>query len=361
MTDLVMNTFGSIYRLTSFGESHGPAMGGVVDGMPSGVKIDFDEVQRYVGRRSPDRSSHSTKRREADRVEFLSGFMDGVTLGTPIGFIVRNTDAHSADYDALRNVYRPGHADYTYQMKYGIRDHRGGGRASARETVSRMVAGALAMQVLKQRGVKITAYVTSIGDVSLPEGTSVDLSLADKTAVRCPDLETASRMEKLIMSAVKSGDTLGGTVRCVMSGVPVGLGEPVFGKLDAVLASAMMSIPAVKAVGVGQGARLASQKGSEAIDRFEVGAYGDIRLRDNKCGGVLGGISTGDDIYLDVAFKPVATMMRPIESVDVDAQLVTIEPRGRHDVCVVPRAVPVVEAMAAMVLLDQLLLSRATL
>ena len=354
-----MNTFGRIYRLTSFGESHGPAMGGVIDGMPSGAAIDIDEVQRYVSRRSPVDMSHSTSRREVDQVEILSGIFESKTLGTPIGFVVRNNDARSDDYESLRNIYRPSHADYTYQMKYGIRDHRGGGRASARETVSRMVAGALAMQVLKQYGVKIAAYVSRIGDVALIEGDSIDLSQIDNSAVRCPNIAVSQRMIETVAQAREQGDTLGGMVHCVMSGVRHGLGEPVFGKLDAVLASAMMSIPAAKAFSIGKGMEFAKMKGHEAIDSFEVGDYGEIRLRDNKSSGILGGISTGDDIYFDVAFKPVATMMREIQAIDCDGKPVTIEPHGRHDVCVAPRAVPIVEAMAAMVVLDALLIDKA--
>ena len=354
-----MNTLGRIYRLTSFGESHGPAMGGVIDGMPSGVEIDFAEVQQFVSRRSPVSAAHSTERRESDRVEFLSGFFEGKTLGTPIGFVIRNNDAHSNDYETLRNVYRPSHADYPYQMKYGIRDHRGGGRASARETVSRMVGGALAIQVLKQYGVKITAYVSRIGDVAIEEGAEIDLSQTDNSVVRCPDVAASQRMIDAVAQAREQGDTLGGMVHCVMSGVRHGLGEPVFGKLDAILASAMMSIPAAKAFGLGKGMAFAQMRGSEAIDYFEVGDYGEIKLRDNNSGGILGGISTGDDIHFDVAFKPVATMMREIQAIDSNGNTVAIEPHGRHDVCVAPRAVPIVEAMAAMVLLDALLIDKA--
>ena len=354
-----MNSFGRIYRLTSFGESHGPAMGGVIDGMPSGVEVSFDEVQRFVSRRSPVSAAHSTERIESDSVEFLSGFFEGKTLGTPIGFVIRNNDVRSNDYSALRDVYRPSHADYTYQMKYGIRDHRGGGRASARETVSRMVGGALAMQVLKQYGVKITAYVSRIGDVAIGDGDEIDLSQIDNSVVRCPNATVSQHMIDAVAQAREQGDTLGGMVHCVLSGVRHGLGEPVFGKLEAELASAMMSIPAAKAFGLGKGMAFAQMCGSEAIDYFEVGDYGEIKLRDNNSGGILGGITTGDDIYFDVAFKPVATMMREMETIDSDGNLMTIKPCGRHDVCVVPRAVPVVESMAAMVLLDAILIDKA--
>ena len=272
---------------------------------------------------------------------------------------MRNNDAHSDDYESLRNIYRPSHADYTYQMKYGIRDYRGGGRASARETVSRMVAGAFAMQVLKQYGVRITAYVSRIGGVALGESDEIDLSQIDNSVVRCPNTLVSHRMVEAVSQAREQGDTLGGMVHCVMSGVRHGLGEPVFGKLDAVLASAMMGIPAAKAFSIGKGMEFAKMKGHEAIDSFEVGDYGEIRLRDNKSGGILGGISTGDDIYFDVAFKPVATMMREIQAIDSDGNPVTVEPHGRHDVCVVPRAVPIVEAMAAMVVLDALLIDKS--
>ena len=357
-----MNTFGRIYRLTSFGESHGPAMGGVIDGMPSGVPIDLDEIQRALDRRRPGASALVTKRAEADRLEILSGLLDGKTLGTPIGFIVRNTDARSADYEQLRDVYRPSHADFTYQMKYGIRDHRGGGRASARETLSRVVAGAFAMQVLKKRGVEIKAYVSQVGNVELRTPyRQLDLSAVDKNKVRCPDSVAASRMKAAIIEARDQGDTLGGRVTCVVSGVRTGLGEPVAGRLDAELAAAMMSIPAAKAFSLGAGIDMASMKGSEARDPFVVGDYGQVCLEKNHSGGILGGISTGDDIYFDVYFKPVPTLMREVTTLNAAAQAVTIHPHGRHDVCVVPRAVPVVEAMASMVILDAELLARAAL
>lgn len=356
-----MNTIGHIYRLTSFGESHGPAMGGVIDGMPAGVTLDLDEVQRYVNRRTPTTHSHSTQRHETDQVEFLSGIFEGKTLGTPIGFIVRNLDAHSSDYDDLRTTFRPSHADFTYQMKYGTRDHRGGGRASARETVSRVVAGAIAMQVLKAQGIGITAFTTRIGSVALTDNDDINLSAIDNNALRCPNEHTYHKMAAEVEQARAQGDTLGGVVRCIATGVRAGLGEPTFGRLDAALAHAMMSIPAARAFNLGHGMQMAAMRGSEAIDHFIVGNYGDVHLLENHSGGVLGGISTGDDIYFDVAFKPIATMMRPIESIDINAREVTITPRGRHDVCVVPRAVPIVEAMTAITLLDMLLAARATL
>ena len=356
-----MNTFGHIFRLTSFGESHGPAMGGVIDGMPAGVPIDLAEIQRQVNRRRPGQSLLTTQRDESDTVEVLSGIFEGKTLGTPIGFIVRNKDVRIEDYEYIRNVYRPSHADYTYQMKYGIRDHRGGGRASARETVSRVVAGAFAMQVLKKFDIGIRAYVSQIGEVALKVGfQQLDLSQIDNNDVRCPDGDVAKQMVTAINEARSHGDTLGGRVTCVVHGVRPGLGEPVAGRLDAELASAMMSIPSAKAFSLGLGAAMASMCGSEALDPFERGDYGQVQLRYNYSGGILGGISTGDDIYFDVAFKPVPTLMQEMPAIDNDAQPVTIVPRGRHDVCVVPRAVPIVESMAAMALLDSLLLDKCS-
>lgn len=356
-----MNTFGHIFRLTSFGESHGPAMGGVIDGMPAGVPIDLAEIQRQLDRRRPGQSPLTTQRDESDDVEVLSGIFEGKTLGTPIGFIIRNKDVRSDDYEHLRNIYRPSHADYTCQMKYGVRDHRGGGRASARETASRVVAGAFAMQVLKKFDVSIKAYVSQIGDVALTAGyQQLDLSITDNNDVKCPDGAVAEQMVAVINEARSHGDTLGGRVTCVVQGVRPGLGEPVAGRLDAELASAMMSIPSAKAFSLGLGAAMSSMRGSEALDPFERGDYGQVQLRHNYSGGILGGISTGDDIYFDVAFKPVPTLMQEMPAIDCDAQPVTIAPRGRHDVCVVPRAVPIVESMAAMVLLDNLLLDKCS-
>lgn len=360
---MMKNTFGHLYRLTSFGESHGPAMGGIIDGMPAGVTIDLERIQYMLNRRRPGQLSEtSSPRNESDTLEVLSGIFEGRTLGTPIGFIVRNENARSADYDELRHVFRPSHADYTYQMKYGIRDHRGGGRASGRETVSRVVAGAFALQVLQEMDVQVKAYISQIGPINLTDRYTInDLGSLEANALPCPDHEVTQEMMKCLTVAREQGDSLGGKITCVASGLRPGLGEPVFGKLDAALAAAMMSIPAAKAFAIGDGMEMASRKGSEVLDLFAVNEYGGIELPANHSGGVLGGISTGDDIVCDVWFKPVPTLMCEINAIDDNAHPVTIKPHGRHDVCVVPRAVPVVEAMAAMVILDNLLLSKATI
>lgn len=354
-----MNTFGQIYRLTSFGESHGPAVGGVIDGMPAGVTIDPDAVQHELDRRRPGQSDIVTARRESDRVEILSGVFEGRTLGTPIGFIVRNSDSHSDDYENLRHVYRPSHADYTYSAKYGLRDHRGGGRSSARETVARVVGGAFARQALSGLGVSIHAYTSTVGAVTLDvPADSLDLSLTESNAVRCPDPVTAAEMERLIKAVKAEGDTVGGIVTCVIDGVPAGLGEPVFGKLHARLAEAMMSINAAKGFDYGMGFDGAAMRGSEVNDIFEPTDDGRITTRTNHSGGIQGGISNGARITMRVAFKPVATLLREIETVDDEGRKTVLKMRGRHDPCVVPRAVPIVEAMAAMTILDAVLLSK---
>lgn len=354
-----MNTFGQIYRLTSFGESHGPAVGGVIDGMPAGVTIDLDAVQHELDRRRPGQSDIVTARRESDRVEILSGVYEGRTLGTPIGFIVRNSDSHSDDYENLRHVYRPSHADYTYDIKYGLRDHRGGGRSSARETVARVVGGAFARQALAGLGVSIHAYTSAVGTVTLDvPADRLDLSLTESNAVRCPDPATAAEMERLIKAVKAEGDTVGGIVTCVIDGVPAGLGEPVFGKLHARLAEAMMSINAAKGFDYGMGFDGAAMRGSEVNDIFEPTDDGRITTRTNHSGGIQGGISNGARITMRVAFKPVATLLREIETVDDEGRKTVLKMRGRHDPCVVPRAVPIVEAMAAMTILDAVLLSR---
>lgn len=354
-----MNTFGQIYHLTSFGESHGPAVGGVIDGMPAGVTIDLDAVQHELDRRRPGQSDIVTARRESDRVEILSGVYEGRTLGTPIGFIVRNSDSHSDDYENLRHVYRPSHADYTYDIKYGLRDHRGGGRSSARETVARVVGGAFARQALAGLGVSIHAYTSAVGAVTLDvPADRLDLSLTESNAVRCPDPATAAEMERLIKAVKAEGDTVGGIVTCVIDGVPAGLGEPVFGKLHARLAEAMMSINAAKGFDYGMGFDGAAMRGSEVNDIFEPTDDGRITTRTNHSGGIQGGISNGARITMRVAFKPVATLLREIETVDDEGRKTVLKMRGRHDPCVVPRAVPIVEAMAAMTILDAVLLSR---
>lgn len=350
-----MNTFGQIFRLTTFGESHGPGVGGVVDGMPAGIAVDAAFLQAELDRRRPGQSKLTTARAEADRVEILSGLFEGRTTGQPIGFLVRNENQHSADYDNLRDVFRPSHADFTYQTKYGIRDHRGGGRSSARETISRVVGGALAKTALAQLGISISAYTSQVGPLRL-EGayTDYDLSLTETNPVRCPDPEMAIRMAELIAEVKSAGDTIGGVITGVVAGCPVGLGSPAFGKLHARLGAAMLSINAVKGFEYGAGFDGVAARGSEQNDIFDEG----FRLRTNRSGGVQGGISNGADIYFRVAFKPVATLLREQPTVDIDGRRATVHVRGRHDPCVLPRAVPVVEAMAAMTVLDEYLLNR---
>ena len=353
-----MNTFGQIYRLTTFGESHGEAIGGIIDGMPAGMEVDTNAVQRALNRRRPGQTSIVTGRREADRVVFLSGIFEGRTLGTPIGFTIANSDQHSDDYESLRHTFRPSHADYTYQAKFGHRDHRGGGRSSARETASRVVAGALAAQALAASGISIHAYTSQVGNIVLDRPhNEVDFALTESNAVRCPDKETAAAMENLITSVKAEGDTVGGVVSCVIKGVPAGLGEPVFGKLQASLAAAMMSINAAKGFEYGMGFAGAAMRGSEAIDLF---ADSSFHTSTNNSGGIQGGISNGEDIYFRVAFKPVATLLREIPTLTDDGCATKLKMRGRHDPCVVPRAVPIVEAMAAMVIFDAMLLNRSS-
>ena len=353
-----MNEFGIIYRLTSFGESHGAAVGGVVDGMPAGITIDVDEVQRQLNRRRPGQSAIVTQRNEKDRVRFLSGIFEGVTTGTPIGFVVENEDHHSNDYSNIRDVFRPSHADYTYTSKYGIRDYRGGGRSSARETIARVVAGALAMQALGQIGVTVTAYTSQVGNIALDNDyRHYDLSAIESNDVRCPDADAAARMHELIKQVQADGDTIGGTVTCVVKGVPVGLGEPVFDKLHARLAYAMMSINAAKGFDYGMGFDGVGNRGSQMNDAF-ICTDGHISTTTNRSGGIQGGISNGEDIYFRVAFKPVATLLRDVETIDKDGRATTLHARGRHDPCVLPRAVPIVEAMAAMTIFDMYLLNR---
>ena len=353
-----MNEFGIIYRLTSFGESHGAAVGGVVDGMPAGITIDVDEVQRQLNRRRPGQSAIVTQRNEKDRVRFLSGIFEGVTTGTPIGFVVENEDHHSNDYSNIRDVFRPSHADYTYTSKYGIRDYRGGGRSSARETIARVVAGALAMQALGQIGVTVTAYTSQVGNIALDNDyRHYDLSTIESNDVRCPDADAAARMHELIRQVQADGDTIGGTVTCVVKGVPVGLGEPVFDKLHARLAYAMMSINAAKGFDYGMGFDGVGNRGSQMNDAF-ICTDGHISTTTNRSGGIQGGISNGEDIYFRVAFKPVATLLRDVETIVKDGRATTLHARGRHDPCVLPRAVPIVEAMAAMTIFDMYLLNR---
>lgn len=356
-----MNSFGNIYRLTTFGESHGAAIGGVIDGMPAGLEVDLALVQRELDRRRPGQSEIVTQRAEADRLQVLSGICDGVTTGTPVGFVVSNSDQHSSDYEAMRHVYRPSHADYTYAAKYGVRDHRGGGRSSARETVARVVAGAFARQALAKYGVSVYAYTSQVGALSLDADYRIyDPSLIDSNPVRCPDEAMAERMRRLILEVKAEGDTVGGVVTGVITGLPAGIGEPVFDKLQARLASAMMGINAAKGFEYGMGFAGCAMRGSQVIDEFVPDGRGGVAVSSNCSGGIQGGISNGSDIYFRVAFKPVATLLREVSTVDDSGAAVTLKARGRHDPCVVPRAVPVVEAMAAITVFDMLLASRAS-
>ena len=353
-----MNTFGQIFRLTTFGESHGEAIGGVVDGMPAGIDIDTDFIQQELNRRRPGQSNITTARNEADHVELLSGVFEGKSTGCPIGFIVRNENQHSSDYDNMREVFRPSHADYTYTQKYGVREHRGGGRSSARITISRVVAGALAKLVLRQLGIQISAYTSQVGNIALDNDYHrYDLSLTETNAVRCPDPQKAEEMIELIQQVKAEGDTIGGVITCVVKGCPVGLGEPEFGKLHAQLGAAMLSINAVKGFEYGDGFAAVTQRGSEQNDVFivshnTVGHDSIVTTKTNHSGGIQGGISNGQDIFFRVAFKPVATLLREQDTVDIHGKETALTARGRHDACVLPRAVPVVETMAAITILD---------
>lgn len=355
-----MNTFGNIFRLTTFGESHGEAVGGVIDGMPAGIAVDMDFIQGELARRRPGQSRLTTARKEEDRVEILSGVFEGRTTGCPIGFMVRNTNQHSSDYENMRHVFRPSHADYTYTTKYGIRDHRGGGRSSARETISRVVGGAFAMLALRKLGISVCAYTSQVGDIALP-GTyqDYDLGRTEENPVRCPAPGTAQRMADLIMEVKGKGDTIGGIITCVVKGCPAGLGEPCFGKLHAALGSAMLSINAVKGFEYGMGFSGMNLRGSQQNDIFIPDGKGGITTQTNRSGGIQGGISNGQDIYFRVAFKPVATILMEQPTVTEDGEATILKARGRHDACVLPRAVPVVEAMAAMTILDYYLLNQA--
>ena len=358
------NTFGHIFTLTTFGESHGEAVGGVIDGMPAGIDIDMEFIQSELNRRRPGQSAITTSRQEADRVELLSGVFEGKSTGCPIGFIVRNTNQHSNDYENMRNLFRPSHADYTYFEKYGIRDRRGGGRSSARITISRCVGGALAKLVLRQKGISIQAYTSQVGDIALDKDYSrYDLSLTETNAVRCPDQQKAAEMEALIAKVKAEGDTIGGIITCVIKGCPTGLGEPEFDKLHASLGQAMLSINAVKGFEYGDGFNSATMRGSQVNDVF-VPSTGDqqpITTTTNHSGGIQGGISNGQDIYFRVAFKPVATILTEQQTVDKEGNATTFTAHGRHDPCVLPRAVPVVESMAAMTILDYILLRNAVI
>ena len=355
------NSFGNIFRLTSFGESHGAAIGGIIDGMPAGIAIDLDAVQRELDRRRPGQSAIVTARNEKDRVRILSGIFEGVTTGTSIGFIIENENQHSADYGNIKDAFRPSHADYTYTTKYGLRDYRGGGRSSARETAARVVAGAFARQALAQLGIDLYAYTSQVGEIALSRDYRLySRDAIDTNAVRCPDATKAAEMEQLIKQVKGEGDTIGGIITGVITGVPVGLGEPIFGKLHAMLGAAMLSINAVKGFEYGDGFDFATRRGSEVNDAFTTDSEGRVRTATNHSGGIQGGISNGEDIIFRVAFKPVATLLRDVNTIDKDGNSITLKARGRHDPCVLPRAVPIVEAMAAMVILDAYLLNKTT-
>lgn len=355
-----MNRFGLHYTVTTFGESHGEAIGGVIDGMPAGIAIDLEKIQKELDRRKPGQSKIVTPRKENDRVRVLSGLFEGMTTGTPIGFIVENENHHSSDYANIRHTFRPSHADYTYTTKYGIRDYRGGGRSSARETIARVVAGAFARQALEQSGIKIYAYTSQVGHIALDSDyTRYNPELIESNDVRCPDPEKAAQMYALIDQVRSEGDTIGGVVTCVVKGVPVGLGEPVFDKLHARLAYAMMGINAAKGFEYGMGFAGVGHRGSEMLDAFR-SVNGKVTTASNHSGGIQGGISNGEDIYFRVAFKPVATLLKDVETIDDSGNETILHAKGRHDPCVLPRAVPIVEAMAAIVLFDMLLINRTS-
>lgn len=347
------NTFGKLFKLTTFGESHGESLGGIIEGCPPGIELDFDAIKFEMTRRKPGQSSIVTQRKEDDDVHFMSGIFEGKTTGTSIGFIIPNTNQRSQDYSDIKNTYRPSHADYVYEKKYGIRDYRGGGRSSARETASRVVAGAIAKQIIPT--IKINAFVSSVGDIYLNKPyQDLDFSKIESNPVRCPDSETATKMEQLIREIKKDGDTVGGTITCVLQNVPIGLGEPVFDKLHADLGKAMLSINAVKGFEYGSGFCGTQMKGSEHNDLY----HPDGTTKTNLSGGIQGGISNGMDIYFRVAFKPVATLIQKQEALDNQGNIVELQGKGRHDPCVLPRAVPIVEAMAALVLADFYLLNK---
>ena len=347
------NSFGKVFKLTTYGESHGVAIGGIIDGCPAGISINFETIQNEMNRRKPGQSEIVTQRKEPDSVEFLSGIFEGKTTGTPIGFTIYNTNQKSKDYSHIKDVYRPSHADYTYEKKYGNRDYRGGGRSSARETASRVVAGAIAKQFLKD--IKINAYTSSVGDIYLKKPyQDLDFTKIEDNAVRCPDEVTANLMIDKIKEIRKEGDTIGGTITCVIQNVPIGLGEPVFDKLHAELGKAMLSINAVKGFEYGSGFCGVQMKGSEHNDLFNE----DGSTKTNLSGGIQGGISNGMDIYFRVAFKPVATVIQKQDALNSEGEIVEMQGKGRHDPCVVPRAVPIVEAMAALVIADYVLLDR---
>lgn len=359
------NSFGQIFRITTFGESHGAGIGVVIDGCPAGMMVDLEAIQIELDRRRPGQSQITTPRAEADRLQVLSGLFEGKTTGAPVTFWIANTNQQSGDYDHLRDAWRPGHADFTYDQKYGIRDHRGGGRSSARETAARVMAGALARQLLAANGINIIAFVSKVGPHELKKDISEILpEMVESNAVRCPDPETAKSMLHFIEELKSQGDTSGGIVTCRVTGVPPGLGEPVFNKLQADLASAMMSINAAKGFEIGSGFKSAEMKGSEFNDQFEAeidpAGHPRFKTTGNHSGGIQGGISNGSDLYMNIAFKPVSTILQPQQSFDKHGNPILLEGKGRHDPCVVPRAVPVVEAMCALVLADHILRNRTS-
>ena len=342
------SSFGTLFKLTTFGESHGTAIGGIIDGVPANFPLDIPVIQLELDRRKPGQSSLVTQRKESDTVQFLSGIFEGKTLGSPIGFIILNENQKEADYAHLKDTFRPSHADFTYEKKYGIRDYRGGGRSSARETASRVVAGALAKQVLNSIGIKFSTFVDQVGDIRFHSDAFFALKEIESNLVRCPDKNVAEKMENLIREVRKEGDTIGGVISCVIKGVPAGLGEPVFDKLPAELGKAMLSINAVKAFEIGSGMASIAMRGSQHNDLFNE----DGTTQTNYSGGIQGGISNGMPIHFRVAFKPVATIMQTQASINTQGDKIELEGKGRHDACVVPRAVPIVEAMAALVILD---------
>ena len=342
------SSFGTLFKLTTFGESHGTAIGGIIDGVPANFPLDIPAIQLELDRRKPGQSSLVTQRKESDTVQFLSGIFEGKTLGSPIGFIILNENQKEADYAHLKDTFRPSHADFTYEKKYGIRDYRGGGRSSARETASRVVAGALAKQVLNSIGIKFSTFVDQVGDIRFHSDAFFALKEIESNLVRCPDKNLAEKMENLIREVRKEGDTIGGVISCVIQGVPAGLGEPVFDKLPAELGKAMLSINAVKAFEIGSGMESIAMRGSQHNDLFNE----DGTTQTNYSGGIQGGISNGMPIHFRVAFKPVATIMQTQASINTQGDKIELEGKGRHDACVVPRAVPIVEAMAALVILD---------
>lgn len=354
-----MNTIGTLYKLTTFGESHGAAIGGIIDGLPGDIEIDLNKVQQELDRRKPGTSSITTQRKEDDKLEILSGIFNGRTTGTPLAFLVRNEDHHSNDYEEVKNTYRPNHADFTYDYKYHNRDYRGGGRASARETISRVVAGAIAKQILEYLDVEIFAYTSQIGNIKLNKPYyELDLTKTDTNDVRCPDKATANRMIKKIKEVRDDGNSIGGIVTCVIKGLQPGIGEPIFDKLSSRLAGAIMSIPGTKGFEYGEGFGGVTMLGSEYIDEFKV-SHGEITTKTNHSGGIQGGISNGQDIYFNVVFKPTATIYKEVNTVDVSGEEKTLKMVGRHDPCIVPRAIPIVESMVAITLLDLILIENS--